>query len=376
MKTIDIKRVIIGTVLGLVTISTYLLYFAEDFSVRNPAKVGVPDISETGSIIRNMIDWNNDKEVVGAHDVILVGKVVERVGGNAKWNSDSGQPNTLFDVEVIYNVKGNDRGIVHIMQHGFETEGGVRVIQSYDPLNEILVDAGSSLLLKPGSTYLLLLTPNSKYSRYFLAYSPQLQKVISNDNTLTNEQLSELVRRDERVRQLLVAYANEVPSRAGILNRFDLLSESEKQEVFEKFANLLPPQAVPEITPKHFDFSEPVSVAETTIVSCTDGIDNDKDGLADSVDSDCKGFFIENNPGLCRDKSDDDFDGLIDAADPDCAAFYPPAPQPAPPPPPPAPSPAPAQEPTSTPATMQTSAPTSSVPVYVLPPAAPTSTNP
>src|SRR5262249_39853053 len=51
--------------------------------------------------------------------------------------------------------------------------------------------------------------------------------------------------------------------------------------------------------------------------NCSDGIDNDGDGLVDCADSDCK-----DNPvckkEICGNCIDDDGDGLVDFDDPDC----------------------------------------------------------
>ena len=52
--------------------------------------------------------------------------------------------------------------------------------------------------------------------------------------------------------------------------------------------------------------------------TCTDGIDNDGNGLPDLADEDCQGW--EGPPGhpICADGHDNDFDGLVDLADPGC----------------------------------------------------------
>jgi hypothetical protein len=52
--------------------------------------------------------------------------------------------------------------------------------------------------------------------------------------------------------------------------------------------------------------------------NCTDGWDNDCDGLPDGADPDCAG---KATPERCANLVDDDGDGLVDCADPDCANF-------------------------------------------------------
>ncbi len=60
---------------------------------------------------------------------------------------------------------------------------------------------------------------------------------------------------------------------------------------------------------------------EDTEVSCSDGFDNDLDGLVDCMDPDCAGVDPcgdENTADRCSDGIDNDADGLVDCDDPDC----------------------------------------------------------
>jgi hypothetical protein len=56
--------------------------------------------------------------------------------------------------------------------------------------------------------------------------------------------------------------------------------------------------------------------------ACSDGLDNDGDGLVDLADAGCRnaGWNIE-NPG-CNDGVNNDSDGLVDLADPQCTAAW------------------------------------------------------
>ncbi len=73
------------------------------------------------------------------------------------------------------------------------------------------------------------------------------------------------------------------------------------------------------------DACEIPSAVENTEALCTDGLDNDGDGLVDLLDSDCAAFLpaVENTEALCKDGLDNDGDELVDLGDPDCAAFVP-----------------------------------------------------
>ena len=65
---------------------------------------------------------------------------------------------------------------------------------------------------------------------------------------------------------------------------------------------------------------------------CGDGLDNDRDGRADCADSDCRGTAVcapamarymapvPRRPEHCSDGMDNDRDGRVDCADPDCDA--------------------------------------------------------
>ena len=50
---------------------------------------------------------------------------------------------------------------------------------------------------------------------------------------------------------------------------------------------------------------------------CDDAVDNDGDGLVDSLDSDCQAAPVTE---VCDDAIDNDGDGLVDSADSDCQA--------------------------------------------------------
>jgi hypothetical protein len=71
-----------------------------------------------------------------------------------------------------------------------------------------------------------------------------------------------------------------------------------------------------------------IPVLENTPQLCTDGLDNDFNGLTDSSDPSCSSTQIvsqsilnvlsENTPQLCTDGLDNDFNGLTDSSDPSC----------------------------------------------------------
>jgi hypothetical protein len=58
--------------------------------------------------------------------------------------------------------------------------------------------------------------------------------------------------------------------------------------------------------------------SEKSVYHCSNNEDDDCDGLVDCEDPDCLNANPENNIYKCRNKIDDDCDTLIDAADPGC----------------------------------------------------------
>ncbi|MFH2009740.1 MAG: hypothetical protein ABI333_24310 [bacterium] len=65
---------------------------------------------------------------------------------------------------------------------------------------------------------------------------------------------------------------------------------------------------------------DPDDLLENTAGRCSDGVDNDDNGLTDCAELDCAifDFCHERSEEACRDRVDNDRDGLIDCADPGC----------------------------------------------------------
>jgi hypothetical protein len=149
--------------------------------------------------------------------------------------------------------------------------------------------------------------------------------VVTSDASLEREQLLELILRSDKTYELLNAYPNEILPAVDVRRQrtatsFQGLSATDKEAVYRKFQELIPPRPVPAVAPNPAPAL--VNDGEKTRGSCTDGLDNDSDGLIDNAESDCKGFFEENGVSLCQDRIDNDRDGQTDQADPDCAQFY------------------------------------------------------
>lgn len=80
--------------------------------------------------------------------------------------------------------------------------------------------------------------------------------------------------------------------------------------------------------PNCTSFRPTPQILELTLALCSDGEDNDGNGVADLQDNNCAPFrpvtiVIENTLALCSNNEDDDGNGLGDLQDPNCAPFRP-----------------------------------------------------
>lgn len=289
------------------------------FEDQQPAPSGAAGGGGVRSPVSYVFDYNDPRVLVGYTQEVFAAKVLKEIGRNPAVLAENTQiPHFQYEAEVLYNIKGSANGKVML---DFDAIEGGRLVS--------------------GNTYLLAMRHwEETRPWYYVGSHPAFKLMVSDNASLTDEQLIELVKKHERTYELLNAYPNEILRDIDIRknrtpNSFQSLSDEEKQVVYAKFEELIPLRPVPDILPPP---PPPTPVlAESDWIRCRDGVDNDNDGLIDIADPDCGGTLREDLPSLCRDHEDNDLDGLVDAADPDCAPFYP---EPAPPPPPPTPIPA------------------------------------
>ncbi len=129
--------------------------------------------------------------LVGASNNVFIGKVVEQVGTDNFFNDTLVR--TQFNVEVLYNIKGNLSGIVVVDQPGGYRDGVLYVVADDSYKGGVGVDN----ILRPGSTYLLATRGSGKKDEwlpkdglYPLPSHPAHVAFISNDATLTRETVS------------------------------------------------------------------------------------------------------------------------------------------------------------------------------------------
>lgn len=140
----------------------------------------------------------DDRYLAGGVHYIFVGKVVKQTGTLLMVGP---QVSAQYAVEVISNIKGNLAGTVTVAQMGasVNTRTG-RVVFLF----------GDTDYLLPGATYLLATRYSPRWNVYELWTPPYDRKLLTEDTSLSTEQLEALAAKDERVQALQKAYPNEI----------------------------------------------------------------------------------------------------------------------------------------------------------------------
>jgi len=157
-------------------------------------------------------DFSDDKVLVGASHNIFVGKVVRRIGNRERGVG----PETQFEVEVAYNVKGNLRGVVTVNQQGGYKDGTLYVVANGN-VSSPAKDA-RGYLLQLGSTYLFATRYNKQENWHTMNSYPGASKLLHDDPSASIDSLREFFAGDQRVNQLKTAYSNEILLEADIVN--------------------------------------------------------------------------------------------------------------------------------------------------------------
>lgn len=151
-----------------------------------------------------IVDFSNDRMLMGASHNVFVGKIIEKVGTKPIVNS---VPATQYLVEVIYPIKGVMSGNVIVNQEGGYKNGILYVMHEGD---QVLPGEDVNYLLQKGSTYLLATRGNNPMEGVVLISHPNARKLISSESGVSNEELRASAASDTRVEQLKMAYPEEI----------------------------------------------------------------------------------------------------------------------------------------------------------------------
>lgn len=140
---------------------------------------------------------NDDREVVGAHENVFVGKVTTDLGSTPFDAIVQRQ----FNVEAIYNVKGDLDGQVIVSQIGSYADGNFFAFSE---------SGNATPTLQVGSTYIFATRRNSEKNWHVLSSHGSGIKLLSSNTGLTRDQIIALSETDERVNQLKEAFKNQI----------------------------------------------------------------------------------------------------------------------------------------------------------------------
>jgi hypothetical protein len=144
----------------------------------------------------------DDRILVGAAHNVFIGKVINQVGNKEVQIG----PRTQFAVDVIVNIKGKLQGTVVVDQLGGYKGGVLYAVEDGAPL------------LQPGATYLLATRYNDTSNWYTLISHSNGSKLLSQDGSLTDAQLTSISEKDEKTIRFQQAYANEIVLNADIVH--------------------------------------------------------------------------------------------------------------------------------------------------------------
>lgn len=151
--------------------------------------------------VQYVANFDDDRVLLGASHNVFVAKVLKKIG-----QRDYGYgPASLFEVQIIKNIKGN-------------LSGNVMVLQQAGYKNGILNITKGDSLLEPSKTYLLATRYNNENNWYTVTSHPNGKKLISEDYSLGISKLEELANKDLKVIKFIEAYKNEIPLVIDIKN--------------------------------------------------------------------------------------------------------------------------------------------------------------
>ncbi len=136
---------------------------------------------------------NDDRILVGASHVVVVGKVIKKIG---QTEGEAG-PLTQFEIQIVQSIKGKLSGSFVLNQ-----EGGYQ--------NGILSLVEDQALLLSGTTYLLSARTDGQ-GNYLVIPFPRARLPISADAKLTLQDLVSLSALNKDVAALRDAYTHEIP---------------------------------------------------------------------------------------------------------------------------------------------------------------------
>ncbi|MEY3784010.1 MAG: hypothetical protein RLZZ230_332 [Candidatus Parcubacteria bacterium] len=186
MFTLDLKKELLVGIYGLIIVAGGYMYVA---SSDNNDGVGVGEES------RYIADFTDMRNIIAFADNAFVAEVV-RVIDNTE---SDGMPVTLYEVNVVHNIKGDLQGVVTVMQVSgyYETDKG----------REKSVIGGE--FLEVGKLYLLATGYDPIEDYYVINSHPNATKLLGTNIAENSEKQKEDIRKSDDVKEWENAYKNE-----------------------------------------------------------------------------------------------------------------------------------------------------------------------
>lgn len=218
MNRTTIKLIITGLILGF--LAGFIGYYLMPQYWPRPREGLVQNFPRYKVHASYAADYSNDQILMGASHNVFVARIIREIEVRDYYTI----PNTMFEVEIIANVKGNLQGHAVVGQ-----EGGLKNGMLY------LMDNGvkfEDYFLKPGNTYLLATRYSPGGNWHLLNFHSNARKLINKEDVLFDE-LTEIAKDDNKVKNLKEAYKNEILLEAdikhnNILNSYKSLQEKQK----------------------------------------------------------------------------------------------------------------------------------------------------
>jgi hypothetical protein len=225
------KIIISSVILGVAIIAaTGYMRFTGSHSEPNQVNSGGMQLSRGGS---GSIDEhiNDDRYLVGWSHYIFVGKVLRQTGTGIMVGPQS---SAQYAVEVISNIKGELTGTVTVAQMGAWLTNTGEPSFFFD-------DDG---YLHVGATYLFATKYKQDANLYEIATPGYDRKLLTDDASLSTDQLSALADSNSKVQSFKEAYPNEV------LYYWDMKTGTawNNYESLKSGHLLTPPAFVPQVT--------------------------------------------------------------------------------------------------------------------------------
>lgn len=171
---------------------------------------------------------DDDRKMVGISDNVFIGRVIKKGRNKIVDNT----PSTEFQVEVLYNIKGELRGEFTVSQEGGYENGILYVLNAGDVIHPD--DGSDDWFLNTDDLYLFYTSYDPKDQTHWAIFHPNATKKLKWEKNLTDDAIKSEAQQDQRIKELEEAYKNEILNETDVENNYTRNTYKEIQENIEK----------------------------------------------------------------------------------------------------------------------------------------------